>query len=110
SAAGAVWVQAGKTVFRFENGKRSREWNFDLQSSQIRELQEDKDGWLSLMLDYAWIKISPDGMQSVTNATRPISAGWWLCGRLASVPDSLWVGGIGFLELITKGESKHIPR
>jgi ligand-binding sensor domain-containing protein/two-component sensor histidine kinase len=110
SRTGGVWVQAQNTVFKFENGKKSKVWKFATPGSQIRELQEDKDGWLSLMLDYTWIKISPDGTRSVTNYVKEVSAGWWMCGRLANAPDSLWIGGVGFLELVTAGVARHIPR
>ncbi len=121
SGPGAVWVQATNSVFRLENGKRSREWLFDLQKSQVRELQQDKDGWLTVMLEHAWIKISPDGSRSITNYVVENSSGIrtgrgngnlqrFLCGRLARAPDSLWVGGVGYLGLITGGVVKQIPR
>jgi hypothetical protein len=71
SASGAIWVHAGRAVFRFETRRDPVNGN----SIRFREIQEDKEGWLSVVLDYAWIKISPDGSRSITNCTKGISAG-----------------------------------
>jgi len=111
SRSGGVWILSGNTVLRFEGSKKFRSYEFDKERNPIRAMQEDKDGWLSVITDHSWLKISPDSSQLLTNGVRAVSAGGWMTATLAThQPGCLWAGGFAGLERVTGNGSTHIPR
>ncbi len=68
SRSGGVWFATERSVLFFRQGKTSVALQFDLKIP-IKRLEEDKAGWLNVVLEYAWLKISPDCSQVKTNFT-----------------------------------------
>ncbi len=90
--AGGIWLQAGGFVARLAGGKFSRAWAVETPDNHIRSLHEGADGSLNIVLEHAWLALSPKAQELRTNHAVPSSAPSWRAGLPATEPGTLWVG------------------
>jgi signal transduction histidine kinase/ligand-binding sensor domain-containing protein len=95
SRNGGIWLHAGGSVARLENGKFSRPWVVQPAVwSRILSLHEADDGSLNIVREDAWLTLSPRAEELRTNFTAAPSFDFWLWGLPANPPGSFVAGTV----------------
>ncbi|NOS69613.1 MAG: hypothetical protein HOP33_06760 [Verrucomicrobia bacterium] len=107
--SGGVWVQAGDSIARLENGKFSRVWAIPFSNeNRIQALQAGADGWLHIVRGQTWLTLSPKADELRTNQVENTSGYTWLTGLPAKQPGRFWLGTQQGLRQWDQGVAKTI--
>src|ERR1051325_6473149 len=99
--SGALWIQAGESLMRFDQGKFDGPWNPKSPAWYINFIEEGPNGWLNIFQNRAWVSLSPGGDQIRTNSVLDFSIPQWLIGIPARGTTGMWAAseqGLQFVE------------